>query len=48
MSFKVNIPKVGAVTVPLTTQNFKKSDGLLFGWLAVVVIGGSLLLMFGK
>ena len=48
MSFKVNIPKVGPVEVPLTTENFKKSDGMLFGYAAFAIIVGALLLMLAK
>jgi hypothetical protein len=48
MSFTVNVPKIGPVEVPLTTKNFKKSDGGLFGLVAFVIIGGTLLLMFAK
>jgi hypothetical protein len=43
----INLPKIGPVEIPVTTQNFKKSDGGLFGFAAFVIVGGALLLMLG-
>jgi hypothetical protein len=40
--------KVGKVEVPLTTKNFKRSDGGLFGLAALVIIVGSLFLMMSN
>jgi hypothetical protein len=50
MAMKIKLPKLLKIKLPklpLTTANFKKSDSGLFGFAALIILGGALLLLLG-